>query len=235
MCRLALFTKRGIDHNPVRAFTLLQHLEEVVPRISAEREEATRQRILKAAQQVFIEKGFHRASIDDVVAACGLSVGAIYNYFPNKDELIRASIDNSGREETEALLADTQAVGSIWDRMERAMGGWWRGTIEIPGGPAFLADAWGEASRRPLIRDLMARRFERAVMFSTVILRESVNRGELPPDLDVDGLARMFAALLDGMVLEYVFSGGTLRLVDAVNRVRLVMAAVQGHAGPRPA
>jgi AcrR family transcriptional regulator len=206
-----------------------------VPRISAEREEATRQRILKAAQQVFIEKGFHRASIDDVVAACGLSVGAIYNYFPNKDELIRASIDNSGREETEALLADTQAVGSIWDRMERAMGGWWRGTIEIPGGPAFLADAWGEASRRPLIRDLMARRFERAVMFSTVILRESVNRGELPAELDVDGLARTFAALLDGLVLEYVHSGGSLRLVDAQNRVRLVMGAVIGHTGERPA
>ena len=206
-----------------------------MPRISAEREEATRQRILKAAFRVFIEKGFHRASIDDVVAACGLSVGAIYNYFPNKDELIRASIDDTGREETEALLADTQAVGSIWDRMERAMGGWWRGTVEIPGGPAFLAEAWSEASRRPLIRDLMARRFERSVMFSTIILRESVNRGELPPDLDVDGLARMFAALLDGMVLEYVFSGGTLRQADAVNRVRLVMAAVQGLPGPRPA
>lgn len=206
-----------------------------MPRISAEREEATRQRILKAAFRVFIEKGFHRASIDDVVAACGLSVGAIYNYFPNKDELIRASIDDTGREETEALLADTQAVGSIWDRMERAMGGWWRGTMEIPGGPAFMADAWGEASRRPLIRDLMARRFERSVMFSTVILRESVNRGELPPDLDVDVLARTFAALLDGMILEYVFSGGTLRLVDAVNRVRLVMGAVVGHAGERQA
>ena len=201
-----------------------------MPRISAEREEATRQRILKAAYQVFIEKGFHRASIDDVVAASGLSVGAIYNYFPNKDELIRASIDDTGRQETAALLADTQAVGSIWDRMERAMGGWWKGTIEIPGGPAFLADAWGEASRRPLIRDLMARRSERSVMFSTVILRESVNRGELPADLDVDGLARMFAALLDGMVLEYVFSGGSLRQVDAINRVRLVMGAVVGHA-----
>jgi AcrR family transcriptional regulator len=200
-----------------------------MPRISAEREEATRQRILKAAFRVFIEKGFHRASIDDVVAASGLSVGAIYNYFPNKDELIRASIDDTGREETEALLADTQAVGSIWDRMERAMGGWWRGTVEIPGGPAFLADAWGEASRRPLIRDLMARRFERSVMFSTVILRESVNRGELPAELDVDGLARTFAALLDGMVLEYVFSGGTLRLVDALGRVRLLMQAVGGH------
>ncbi len=197
-----------------------------MPRISAQREEATRQRILDAAYRVFIEKGFHRASIDDVVAASGLSVGAIYNYFPNKDELIRASIDDEGQKGTAALLVDTQAVGSIWDRMERAMRGWWTTTVEIPGGPAFLADAWSEASRRPLIRDLMARRFERTAMFSSVILRESVNRGELPADLDVEELARMFSALLDGMVLEYIYSGGTLRYADALNRVRLVMQAV---------
>ncbi len=201
-----------------------------MPRISAQREEATRQRILDAAFQVFIAKGFHKASIDDVVAASGLSVGAIYNYFPNKDELIRASIDNEGQKGTAALLADTQAGGSIWDRMERAMHGWWTTTVEIPGGPAFLADAWAEASRRPLIRDLMARRFDRTVLFSAVILRESVNRGELPADLDVDGLARMFGALLDGMVLEYIYSGGTLRYAEVLNRVRLVMGAVSGHA-----
>lgn len=103
--------------------------------------------------------------------------------------------------------------------------------MEIPGGPAFLADAWGEAARRPLIRDLMARRFERAVMFSTVILRESVNRGELPAELDVDGLARTFAALLDGLVLEYIHSGGSLRRVDAESRVRSVLRAARGHAG----
>jgi AcrR family transcriptional regulator len=83
-----------------------------MPRISAEREEATRRRILKAARQVFVQKGFHRASIDDVVAACGLSVGAIYTYFPNKDELIRASILDANREESDALLADTRAAGS---------------------------------------------------------------------------------------------------------------------------
>jgi hypothetical protein len=45
----------------------------------------------------------------------------------------------------------------------------------------------------------------------------------------------MFAALLDGMVLEYVFSGGSLRLVDVMNRVRLVMGAVVARAGDRPA
>jgi AcrR family transcriptional regulator len=196
-----------------------------MPRISAEREEATRQRILKAAKRVFVEKGFDRATIDDVVSACGLSVGAIYNYFPNKDELIRVSIDTANREETDALLADTQAVGPIMDRLDRSFRGWWEATIDVPGGPAFLTEAWAEASRRPLIRDLMARRFERGVMFCAVLLRESVERGELPADLDVDSLARTFAALLEGLVVEYVETGGALRRVDAQKRFRVVMDA----------
>ena len=196
-----------------------------MPRISAEREEATRRRILLAARQVFVEKGFHRATIDDVVEASGLSVGALYSYFPNKDELIRASILAANREESDAVLADTRAAGSVMDRFDRAIRGWWRFTIEAPGAPAFLAEAWGEASRRPLVRDLMAVRLERGITMTSIMLRECVEHGELPADIDVDALARTLGALTDGMVLEYVVSGGSLRLEDARSRVRLVLDA----------
>ena len=207
-----------------------------MPRISPEREEATRRRILRAARRVFVEKGFHRASIDDVVAACGLSVGAIYTYFPNKDELIRASILDANREESDAVLADTRAAGSVTDRLERAIRGWWRYTIEAEGAPAFLAEAWGEASRRPLIRDLMARRQERGITMTSIMLGECIEHGELPPRVDVDALARTIGALTDGMVLEYVVSGGSLRFEDAQARIGLVLeAAIQeAEAASRP-
>lgn len=196
-----------------------------MPRISAEREEATRRRILTAARQVFVEKGFHRASIDDVVAACGLSVGAIYTYFPNKDELIRASILAANKEESDSILAETHAAGSMWERLDAAIGGWWRYTIEAPGGPAFLAEAWGEASRSPSVREFMALRYERGLTVIAVLLQECIGRGELNADLDVDGLSRTLGALLDGMVIEHVTTGGLLRRVDAQRRVRLVMEA----------
>jgi AcrR family transcriptional regulator len=196
-----------------------------MPRISAEREAATRRRILQAARKVFVEKGFHKASVDDVVAECGLSVGAIYTYFPNKDELIRTSILEANKEESDAVLADTRAAGSVADRLDRAIRGWWRYTIEADGAPAFLAEAWGEASRRPLIRDLMARRHERGITMTSIMLRECVEHGELPADIDVDGLSRTIGALTDGMVLEYVVSGGSLRFEDAQQRIRLVLDA----------
>jgi hypothetical protein len=57
------------------------------------------------------------------------------------------------------------------------------------------------------------------------MLRECVEHGDLPPGVDVDTLARAIGALTDGMVLEYVVSGGTLRLEDAQRRIGLVLDA----------
>ena len=44
---------------------------------------ATRDRILQAALQVFAEKGYHRAVVDDIVRASETSKGAVYHHFPN--------------------------------------------------------------------------------------------------------------------------------------------------------
>ncbi len=48
---------------------------------------ARRQAILDAAAKAFIEKGFHKTSIDEIASNVELSVGTIYLYFKNKDEL----------------------------------------------------------------------------------------------------------------------------------------------------
>ena len=48
------------------------------PRVSAEHKELRRKAILDAALEVFIGKGYQLATIDDISARCGMSVGAIY-------------------------------------------------------------------------------------------------------------------------------------------------------------
>jgi AcrR family transcriptional regulator len=194
-----------------------------MPRISPEREEATRQAILTAARDVFVRKGFHAASIDDVVAASGSSVGRIYGYFKSKDELVRACVLAANRAESDAVLVSARSGGTIRHRLERAIDGWWEYTIEAPGVPAFLAEVWAAASRQPLIRDMVARRRERAVTVASVLLQDAVVEGELPPDTDVDELARSIAALLDGLVIEHIESGGALRRADARRRALTVV------------
>ena len=50
----------------------------------------TRQRLLDAAQVIFMKKGFVSASVEDVAAAAGYTRGAFYSNFDSKDDLIIA-------------------------------------------------------------------------------------------------------------------------------------------------
>lgn len=59
-------------------------------RVGQERRERTRQALVDAAIKVIAEKGAERATIDDFVAAAGISRGTFYNHFPDADELITA-------------------------------------------------------------------------------------------------------------------------------------------------
>lgn len=44
--------------------------------------------ILEAAQAVFTDKGFHRATIKDIATKAGVADGTVYNYFADKNALI---------------------------------------------------------------------------------------------------------------------------------------------------
>ncbi|MCD4651056.1 MAG: TetR/AcrR family transcriptional regulator [Candidatus Cloacimonetes bacterium] len=46
--------------------------------------------IISAAEKIFFEKGFHRATIEEIAALAGMAKGTIYNYFSSKSELCLA-------------------------------------------------------------------------------------------------------------------------------------------------
>jgi AcrR family transcriptional regulator len=194
-----------------------------MPRVTAARADATRLSILRAARDVFVAKGFHEATTQDVARGAGISVGTIYTWFKSKDELIHESVLLANRDETDVILQTLPATGTVREKMARAIRGWYAYTIEAPGVPAFLAEAWAAASRKPLIRDLIARRRERIVTVATVLLGEGIARGELAPRMDIDATARALAALLDGIVLEHIASGAGLSAMDVERRAMLLL------------
>lgn len=52
--------------------------------------EATRQRLLDAAQRSILEKGFTATSIDELIAECGLTKGGFFYHFKDKNDLAKA-------------------------------------------------------------------------------------------------------------------------------------------------
>lgn len=50
--------------------------------------------VIKIAHQLFIEKGFQATSIQDIIEYSGISKGTFYNYFPSKNELLKALLQS---------------------------------------------------------------------------------------------------------------------------------------------
>jgi AcrR family transcriptional regulator len=80
---------------PVRAFD--SPTRKLLSQVSAERDRAgagtpTALALLAAGREVFIRRGYHGARVDDIVAAAGLSHGAFYRHFKNKDEFAQVLV-----------------------------------------------------------------------------------------------------------------------------------------------
>src|SRR5260370_228011 len=64
-------------------------------RVTADAKQATRRRLLAAAAQEFARAGLERASVDAISLAAGYAKGTIYNYFPSKEELFLAVVEDA--------------------------------------------------------------------------------------------------------------------------------------------
>jgi len=66
-----------------------------MPKISDEKRAARRTQILEAAWVCFQKQGLHATTMDDIIRASGLSAGAVYSYYPSKEDLIFAAVTAS--------------------------------------------------------------------------------------------------------------------------------------------
>jgi AcrR family transcriptional regulator len=92
--------------------------------------ERTRSLLLDAAEEVFAEKGFTSATLDDIAHAAGYTKGAIYKHFPAKEDLFLAVSDRHWSRYfdnfTEVLSAATEVgtreldkIAQRWRKLDR--------------------------------------------------------------------------------------------------------------------
>lgn len=119
----------------------------------SERAQAQRERILAAAQQCFIERGFHAASIAEIAEASAMSPGLIYRYFSSKSEIILAIIERvveESRINIHALHDATDLPQAVFDIFDH----WRRADPRIMNAALFL-EMSAEATRNPAIANAL--------------------------------------------------------------------------------
>ncbi|QBS39807.1 TetR/AcrR family transcriptional regulator [Nocardia sp. CS682] len=78
---------------------------------------ATSAAILTAAQELFAERGYERATVRDIATRAGVNQALLFRYFGNKDELFRAAIADQGRR----MLEEGSVDGLLSRLLARAL------------------------------------------------------------------------------------------------------------------
>lgn len=125
-----------------------------MPKVSDAHRAARKEQILDAALACFVEKGFQRTSMADIVAASGLSAGALYVHFASKQEIVIDTVRTVVGHRAAELHAMRDAGPDLPDpiaMIRRLTSGMVDDLIDI----RLLTQFWGEATTDPELRGLV--------------------------------------------------------------------------------
>ncbi|CAM2746085.1 TetR family transcriptional regulator [Skermania piniformis] len=138
----------------------------------------TRSLLLDAAEQVFAEKGFTPATLDDIADTAGYTKGAIYAHFETKEDLFLEVCDRHWRRYFETfvdVLADTARVGQA--ELDEVARRWRELSVERgPGQAALGLEFLLYLARNPDVRDRVAAQRAAAVADLGSFVTEGIER-----------------------------------------------------------
>jgi AcrR family transcriptional regulator len=179
-----------------------------------------RQRILDAALQVFSQRGYKDATVDDIAAASGTSKGGVYFHFPNKEAIFLALLDQTAARLRSKVAGALAASDDPVARADAALLTVFRTfTKHRALARLFMVEALGAG--REFHRRMAGIRSE----FVAVIrhhLDEAVRRGVIGP-IDTEVAALAWFGALNEIVTTWALSGQPRRLEDMYAALRPIL------------
>lgn len=162
-------------------------------RSNDERSRSTRAALIDAARRLFEDQGYARTGTEDIVREAGLTRGALYHHFRDKEDLFRAVVEAIQQEFADGATETWQAGGDLWERFtavglrffERTP----RQTVRLVfiDGPAVLGyRQWRELDDAVHLPPL------------TAAIEHAISRGKLP-EQSAEGLARVLISLVNAL------------------------------------
>jgi AcrR family transcriptional regulator len=167
-----------------------------------ERSEQTRAELVQAARKVFLERGFHGASLADIRLVAGYTTGAVYSRFGGKDSLFLAVIDDHIDRRLKRYLAAADAAPDF-ETACRELG---RAAVAAgrtePGWTPLLMEFWMHAARREELRAAVVERNQRQLAVLAGRMEAIAAREGITPRRPLAQILRAVTALARGLGLE---------------------------------
>jgi AcrR family transcriptional regulator len=196
----------------------------------AEKQAQTRQALLDAARDVFLERGFEGASVEQIAAAAGFTRGAFYSNFSSKEELFAELVQQQVFEHYRDMARSRLAAGDSRSLRETA-----DELVEIQSDSSrawafqLMLELMSLAARQPEFRDLVAGFWSSTRDLTAEVVKRDSERTSTPLPADPRTLATALIALDIGLAMQHYVDPRDVPLSVYPELYELLFAPLRGE------
>jgi len=163
-----------------------------------------RERLFRAALQLFAERGFTETTVEDITEAADVGKGTFFNYFPSKDHILLA-FGEMQLAKLEQAVAQARETNEPMPEFLRALGV--RMTQEPTRNPAIIRALLQAYLSTTPVREAMVDLQRRVHALHTQMIQLGQERGEIRSDLPAAEIAHVFRQTIFGTLLIWSLYG----------------------------
>ena len=197
----------------------------------AEQRQQTRERVIDAAERLFVETGFHATSVDEVAGEAGHTKGAVYSNFESKEDLFFAVYERRAERaavEAERVIGESGPAAGLerlaYDSALR------RGRDD--GWLAVFYEFWAHVVRHPELRERFAEVHTRALA-PFVAATERLAEGDVRLPADAPGFNAAMFAMVSALTLERLTRPDVVDAALGAQMIHFVTEALLREEGSR--
>lgn len=184
----------------------------------------TRERIVRAAREVFSELGYDAATFQAIAIRADLTRPAINHYFASKRVLYGEVVEKTNELVVAAGMAKAQGQTSLLKRLSAFFAAAMQADSRDRSAAAFLVTSVLESQRHPELSRDEHNSLKTSRAFVNWAVTDAIQRGELTTDTDVPTLVEMLIAVMWGMGFYAGYVGGQDELRNIVEKLELLLA-----------
>ena len=163
---------------------------------------ARQDQIINAAVVCFSRKGFHQTTMKDICDEAGLSTGAVYNYFPSKEDIVARCAEMSLQRNME-MFASASGKGTVEafkDVLQMLFSLVKQENIDQVF--SFDLELWAESTRNPKVREALHKNEEGNLTVLTKMVKDGQEQGIFNPEVDARSFARLLFSTFAGFEIQ---------------------------------
>lgn len=177
-----------------------------------------RQRILQCSLDLFIEKGYFNTSLRDIIALSGVGTGTFYNYFIDKEDILKALLEDFAEEIISSISGYYLVEKDLYDRFIETK----RLTMEVFAQNEALSEIYSRVAGASERIDQCLKQFEdRLLEFYSRNIEYGIKKGVFK-DIPVTPIAHSILAIEKFLLYKWI-------VLKAITKEEMIDMVVSFH------